>query len=97
MLVIEMVKRSKGKLSGQTRKLRGKSKVSIANTVRSFKIGEKIRICPKAKREGLPHLRYRNRYGVVVEKRGKSYVVEIQDYKKKKQLIVGSIHLKLAS
>ena len=97
MLVVTMVKQSKGTLRKQTRKLRGKSRVSVAQAVRTFDIGQKVVIAPKARREGLPHLRYNNRHGVVVEKRGNAYVVEISDYKKKKKLIVGSIHLKLAS
>lgn len=97
MLVIEMVKRSKGTFSGRTRQLRGKSRVTVSEAVRTFSIGEKVRITPKARTEGLPHLRYRNKHGTVVEKRGKGYVVEISDHKKRKKIVVGSIHLKLAS
>ena len=97
MLVIEMVKPSKGALSGRTRKLRGKHRVSVAQSVRTFGIGDKVIISPKAKPKGLPHLRYANRHGTVVERRGKGYVVEVGDYKKRKKIIVGSVHLKLAS
>jgi ribosomal protein L21E len=32
-----------------------------------------------------------------LESRGKSYIVEVKDGKKKKKLIVGTVHLKLAS
>jgi len=97
MLVIEMVKPSKGALSGRTRKLRGKSRVSVAQAVRTFSIGDKVLINPKATPKGLPHLRYANRHGIVVEKRGKSYLVEVGDYKKRKKIVVGPVHLKLAS
>lgn len=97
MLVIEMVKPSKGALSGRTRKLRGKSRVSVAQTVRTFSVGDKVVITPKATPKGQPHLRYANRYGIVVERRGKGYIVEVDDYKKRKKIVVGPVHLKLAS
>ena len=92
-----MVKRSKGTLSGRTRKLKGKSRVSVANAVKTFEIGSKVIITPRARRAGLPHLRYANRHGIVVEKQGQCYVVEIKDYEKRKKVIVGPVHLKLAS
>ena len=40
MLVIEMVKRSKGTLSKKTRKLRGKSRISVAQSVTTFDVGQ---------------------------------------------------------
>jgi len=92
-----MVKRSKGAFSGRTRQLRGKSTVSVAQFVRTFNVGDKVIITPKAKWVGLPHLRYSNRHGIIVEKRGKSYVVEVADMKSKKKVIVSPIHLKLAA
>ncbi|MBD3210436.1 50S ribosomal protein L21e [Candidatus Micrarchaeota archaeon] len=92
-----MVKSSKGTLSGKTRMLKGKSRVSVNERVKTFEIGQKVVITPKAIEKGLPHLRYRNRHGRVVEKRGKGYLVEISDYGKTKKLVVGPVHLKLAS
>ncbi len=89
-----MVKQSKGTLSGRTRFLRGRSKSTVAESVRTFKIGDKVLISPKASTSGMPHLRYANRHGVVVEKRGRSYVVEVRDGKKMKKVIAGSIHLR---
>ena len=92
-----MVKRSSGTFSGRTRKLRGKGRVSVAQAVRTFKVGDKVVITPKAQRAGLPHLRYSNRHGIVVERRGNSYLVEVGDLSTTKKVIVGSVHLKLAS
>ena len=91
-----MVKRSRGSFSGRTRKLRGKGRVSVAQAVRTFNVGDKVIITPKAKRAGLPNLRYANRHGVVVEKRGKSYLVKVRDQSAVKQIIVGPVHLKLS-
>ena len=90
-----MVKASRGALSKRSRKLKGKSRVSIARQVKTFNVGDKIVITPKAKRAGLPHLRFSGRNGVIVEKRGKSYVVEVKDLASKKQVVVGPIHLSL--
>ncbi len=90
-----MVKRSKGAFSGRTRQLRGKGKVSVTQAVRTFKVGDKVIITPKARRSGLPHLRYANRHGVIVEKRGRGYLVQVKDINAVKKIIVGSIHLKL--
>ncbi|MEW6722992.1 MAG: 50S ribosomal protein L21e [Candidatus Micrarchaeota archaeon] len=91
-----MVKSSRGSFSRRTRKLKGKSMVSVAAQVRTFKVGDKVVIAPKAKWIGLPHLRYANRHGVIREARGKSYVVEVGDYSAKKMIIVGPVHLRLA-
>lgn len=91
-----MVKPSKGALSRRTRKLKGKSVNSVAKLVRTFKVGDKVIIAPRAKSKGLPHLRYASRHGVIREKRGNSYLVEVGDMKSTKTIIVGSVHLKLS-
>jgi ribosomal protein L21E len=92
-----MVKRSKGAFNGRTRKLKGKSVVSVAQMVRTFNVGDKVVITPRARWEGMPHLRYSGRQGTILERRGKSYVVEVRDYAVRKSIIVGPIHLKIAS
>jgi ribosomal protein L21E len=91
-----MVKRSKGTLSGRTRKLRGKGRVTVAQAVSTFNVGDKVVITPKAQRSGLPHMRYANRHGTVVEKRGKGYVVEVNDMNTTKKIVVGTVHLQLS-
>ena len=70
--------------------------VSVARVVRTFNVGDKVVITPKANWVGLPHMRYSGKQGVVVEKRGKSYVVEVRDYAQKKMIIAGPVHLTLA-
>ena len=89
-----MAKQSRGTLSGKTRFLRGRSRSTVAESVRTFKIGDKVLISPKASISGMPHLRYANRHGIVVEKRGRSYVVEVKDGKKTKKLVTGPIHMR---
>ena len=91
-----MVKASKGSFNRRTRKLKGKSVVSVAQLVRTFKVGDKVVIDPKAKLIGLPHLRYIGRHGIIKEQRGKSYIVEVRDFNSKKSIIVGPVHLRLS-
>ncbi|MFH0737822.1 MAG: 50S ribosomal protein L21e [Candidatus Micrarchaeota archaeon] len=91
-----MVKASKGPLNRQTRKLKGKSVASVAQQVRTFNMGDRVVITPRSTHRGLPHLRYSGRNGTIIEKRGKSYMVEVPDLKSKKTVIVGAVHLTLA-
>ena len=92
-----MVKPSKGAFNRRTRKLKGKSVVSATQTVKKFKVGDAVVIKPRAKFIGLPHLRYANRHGIIMEKRGNSYLVEVKDFNAKKTVIVNPIHLKLSA
>ncbi len=92
-----MVKQSRGTLSGRTRQLCGKGRASVSQIVRTFKVGDRVIINPKAIRAGLPHLRYASRHGIVTEKRGESYIVEVGDRNKKKSIVVGPVHLKIVS
>jgi len=91
-----MVKRSKGTLSKKTKKLLGKTRAAVSQFVKNFEIGNRVIITPKAYQQGLPALRYKNKLGIVIEKRGASYVIEIRDGNSKKQLIAHPIHLTLA-
>lgn len=94
--MVNMVKRSKGYLSTRTKKLKEKGRLTVSEIVKSFENGSSVIISPKAYRRGMPHLRYINKHGIVVGKRGKSLVVEITDGRKKKQIIVHPVHLELA-
>lgn len=91
-----MVKRSKGILSKRTRQTKRKRKTTVSEEVKKFRVGEKVVFKPKATTRGRPHLRYRNRHGIIREQRGSSYVIEIKDGGKTKQLISRAIHLENA-
>ncbi len=88
-----MVKRSKGILSKRTRETKRRKKTTVSEAVKKFKIGDKVVFKPQATTRGRPHLRYRNRHGIVREARGSCYVIEIKDGGKTKQLISRAIHL----
>lgn len=86
------MKRSRGLLSGGTRKLRKKKRTTISEIVKEFKIGDKVVIETKVG-PGMPHPRYKGRYGVIVGARGKAYVVEVTDGSSKKKLIASPVQL----
>lgn len=88
------MRHSKGYLSTRTKKLEGKGRIRVNEFVKTFAMGDSVVITPKANYRGLPHLRYKNKHGVVVEKRGNAYLVEIMDGNKKKQVISNAVHLK---
>ena len=90
------MKRSKGTLSTRTKRLRSKEPLTVAKMVNSFDVGSKVVITNKSYQKGLPALRYNGKHGLIIEKRGSSYVVQINDGGKKKTLISHPVHLTLA-
>lgn len=95
-----MTKRSKGMFAGRSRHLARHHKPStlgISKMIKEFNIGDKVVISPKGNVKDMPHPRYRGRIGVVVEKRGGAYGVEIAVSRKTKRLlIVPQLHLEKA-
>ncbi len=95
-----MTERSHGLFVGRTRHLarhHKPSKLSISKIIKNFEIGEKVIIVPKGNFKNIPHPRYRGKTGVVTEKRGDSYVVELYVSKTmKRTLIVPQLHLEKA-
>ncbi len=43
--------------------------------------------------KGMPHPRYNGKIGIVVEQRGKAYVIELRDFERTRELIVRPEHL----
>ncbi len=89
-----MVKRSKGKLSTYTRKLKSKGKIGMTGIFKEFNNDDKVVLDLKAGHSGMPHPRYRGRHGVILSKQGNAYIVEVRDGNKKKSLISSPVHLK---
>ena len=88
-----MVKNSRGTLSGNTKRLRGRMDLTVSRQVKTFDVGAKVIINQRSTSRGQPHMRYKGRHGIVVERQGKCYVVEIQDGGTRKRLIASPIHL----
>ena len=89
-----MVKRSRGSLSGRTRHLKNKRKLTVSDMVRTYEVGNKVLVLVKPRRDGMPAPRYHGRHGTILSKQGGAYIVEVQDGKAKKRLVVSPIHLK---
>jgi len=88
-----------GSFRSQTRhKLRKKprmsGKVNINKILGEFKVGERVRILHEpAIQAGMPHPRFKNFVGTIIQKKGKAYVLEIKDGGKRKEIISAAIHL----
>lgn len=94
-----MTKRSQGLFSGRTRHLarhHKPSRLSISESIKTFKPGERVAIVPKGNFKNIPHPRYRGKVGKIIERRGNGYVVEINVFKSVKRLTVPVLHLSKA-
>lgn len=88
------------KSSGMRRKTRKKltkddgSEGTIAKHLRSFDEGERVRLdIDPAIQQGMPHPRFHGRTVEVVEQRGRSYIVKLDDEGKEKRFPVYPAHL----
>ena len=81
--------------SAMTKPVREKGKLGLSRLLASYEVGEKVVINIDAGiHGGVPHRRYQGRVGTVLEKRGRSYVVEIQQEKIVKLIVAPPEHLK---
>ncbi|MGA3404270.1 MAG: 50S ribosomal protein L21e [Candidatus Bathyarchaeia archaeon] len=92
------MRRSKGYRS-RTRSLlrkhpRERGKIGLSRILRAYQIGDKVTILLEASvHKGMPHRRYHGRSGTIQEKRGKSYVVNVEMGKQTKQIIARPEHI----
>lgn len=74
---------------------RQKGKIGLSKYFQQFKSGEKVILKAESSvHEGLYHPRYHGLHGIVGDKQGQCYKVEICDQGKKKSLVVHPVHLK---
>jgi len=93
-----MVKKSKGFRSRTRKKLTQKLvRPAITKFLQEFDVGQNVVITlePSSHR-GMPFPRFKGKCGKIVEKRGKSYIVEIIEGGKVKKIISRPEHLKAA-
>ncbi len=70
--------RSKGRAILR-RKPRDRGKIPLGSLLRNYSQGQRVLIMINpAVHKGMPHRRYHGRMGLVAEKRGRSYVVEVE-------------------
>jgi large subunit ribosomal protein L21e len=93
------MKKSKG-YRANTRQLlrkrtREKGKIGLSRLLHEYEPGEKVVIkIEPAVHKGMPHRRYHGKIGVVKEKRGRAYVLDVTQGDKTKTIIVRPEHLR---
>jgi large subunit ribosomal protein L21e len=77
------------------RKPREGGKTGLSKILREYTSGEKvvIKLDPSV-HKGMPHRRYHGRIGVIAEKKGRAYIVNVTQGDATKQIIVRPEHLK---
>ncbi|MEK6824184.1 MAG: 50S ribosomal protein L21e [Nanoarchaeota archaeon] len=76
------------------KEIRERGKISFSRAFQDFKIGDKVSVVrEKAKQASFPK-RIQGRCGIVEEKRGRSFMVSLNDSGKEKKFIIDPSHLK---
>jgi large subunit ribosomal protein L21e len=94
-----MVKKSKG-TSFRTRRLfhkhpRRRGLPSLSHMLTEYDINSKVNIIIEPSvQKGRPHRRFHGKTGVVLEKRGQAYLVQVTDGKSQKKITARPEHLK---
>jgi large subunit ribosomal protein L21e len=78
-----------------TKNPRERGKNGLRRILYDYKIGEKVVVQLNASvHKGMPHRRYHGRIGVIVNKRGRAYVIDVTQGKAVKEIFVRPDHLK---
>jgi|TARA_B100001964_G_C14254530_1_gene611631 large subunit ribosomal protein L21e len=94
------MRRSKGSRSKSRYKMkkpiRKRGKLPVSKLIQEFKVNDTVSIVNEPSiQKGQPHPRFHGKTGIVVEKRGRSYLVQISDGKTNKKIISRPVHLVL--
>ena len=94
-----MVKRTGGirrKTRNKLKKnVKDKGKLSLRKYFQSFESGDRVLLkVEPACHKGMYHMRFHSKTGIIKDKKGECYNVEIKDKNKPKVLIVHPVHLK---
>jgi len=92
-----MVKKASG-VRSKTRQLfsrRNREKTSVNKRLKEFKIGSKVVIkADSSIIKGRPFRRFYGKSGIIIDKRGRSYIIKVKDKNKEKEVIALPVHLK---
>jgi large subunit ribosomal protein L21e len=92
-----MTRKSHGFRSGTRKKLTQKPayRPAITKFLQEFRKNQRVVIALEpSSQKGMPHPRFKGKIGKIIDKRGKSYIVEILDGNKVKKLTARPEHLK---
>ncbi|MFQ5887347.1 MAG: 50S ribosomal protein L21e [Candidatus Hydrothermarchaeales archaeon] len=93
------MERSRGFRSRTRKKLKKKVRergvLPVTKVAQKFETGDRVHIVIEPSvQKGQPHPKFHGKTGRIVEKRGRSYLVEVYDKDAKKVLISKPVHLK---
>jgi large subunit ribosomal protein L21e len=90
-----MVSKAHGPRRRTREKFRGPKKLTVNKLLGNFKEGERVAIVISSNSQrGQPFKRFHGQTGIIMGKRGASFIVKIHDGNKEKQVISGPEHLK---
>ena len=76
------------------RKPRERGKTGLSKILYEYKPGEKVVVkIDSSVHKGMPHRRYHGKIGVIVNKRGRSYIVNVTQGRAVKEIIVRPEHI----
>ncbi len=77
-----------------TKKPRERGKTGLTKILHEYMAGEKVvvKVDPSV-HKGMPHRRYQGKVGVIAQKKGRSYVVNVTQGEAEKEIIVRPEHL----
>jgi large subunit ribosomal protein L21e len=78
-----------------TKRVREKGKLGLSRLLAEYEVGDKVVInIDPAIHKGMPHKRFQGKVGTIVEKRGKSYVLDIPQRKTSKLVVARPEHVR---
>ena len=78
-----------------TKRVRERGKLGLSRLLVKYEVGDKVVInIDPAIHKGMPHKRFQGKVATVIEKRGRSYVLDIPQRKTSKLVIAGPEHIK---
>ncbi|MDP2925269.1 MAG: 50S ribosomal protein L21e [Nanoarchaeota archaeon] len=76
------------------KQLRDRGKIKLSNYFQEFKEGERVAVVRELAMNPKFPKQIQGRSGVILEKRGNSYIVKINDLNKEKHYIIHPVHLR---
>ncbi|MBI5253655.1 MAG: 50S ribosomal protein L21e [Euryarchaeota archaeon] len=78
-----------------SKKVREKGVLRLSSILQKFSLGDKAYIIlDPSVQKGQPHPRFHGKIGTIIERRGRSYVLEIMDGNARKRVISSPVHLR---
>ena len=88
-------KKAKGKRAKQRDTMKRRGRTTVNTMLAELDKGQTVQVNINSRiHAGLPFRRFQGKTGIVEGKRGRSYIVDLKDGNKAKQLVVHPAHLK---